>query len=119
MNNTSFTDPFTDIDCTLLNGYDIEQYISQCKIIEPFENRNLGSATYKVPLYGEAYFWDETTKELQTILLRRQDTREPVDKLTLKQNSITYIHIDTVFRVPYYMAFRFNLTVSSTHKGLC
>ena len=117
-NQYKFYDPFPDVDPALLNGYDIERYISTCKIVEPSDPRNVKSATYKVPLYGEAYFWDEDTKERKVVSLRRQDTREPKDKLKLKPNSITYIHIDTVFRVPYYMAFRFNLTVSLAHKGL-
>ena len=83
--------------------------------MEPFEENNLKSATYKVPLYGQIYTWNENTNIIEKIDLQRGREKQ---EIILKPNSITYVYIDTIFRVPYYMAFRFNLTVSLAHKGL-
>lgn len=110
-----FLDPFKDIESALLNGYDIEKYINTCGIIFPYEPNNLGSATYKVRMYGDVYNWDNKKAKMETTHLVRD---QPNQTITLKQNSITYFHIDTEFKVPYYMVFRFNLTVSLAHMGL-
>ncbi|MCT7594870.1 dCTP deaminase domain-containing protein [Aliarcobacter butzleri] len=114
-NQHKYNDPFDTIDNALLNVYHIKQYIETCKILEPFEENNLKSATYKVPLYGQIYTWNENTNIIEKIDLQRDGTNQ---EIILKPNSITYVYIDTIFRVPYYMAFRFNLTVSLAHKGL-
>ncbi len=111
-----FIDPFrNEISPALLNGYDIETYIKKCGIISPYEPDNVGSATYKIPMYGDVYSWNDKKSKMAVIHLTRD---KPEQTITLKQNSITYFHIDTIFRVPYYMVFRFNLTVSLAHKGL-
>lgn len=111
-----FIDPFrNEIPSALLNGYDIASYIEKCGIISPYEPGNVSSATYKIPMYGDVYFWNDKKSKMTTVHLTRD---KPDQTITLKQNSITYFHIDTHFRVPYYMVFRFNLTVSLAHKGL-
>lgn len=114
-NQHKYNDPFDPIDNALLNVYHIRKYIETCKILEPFEENNLKSATYKVPLYGQIYTWNENTNIIEKIDLQRGRENQ---EIILKPNSITYVYIDTIFRVPYYMAFRFNLTVSLAHKGL-
>lgn len=111
-----FIDPYaSDIPPALLNGYDIEKYIEKCGIIFPYNKKHVLSATYKIPFYGDVYHWDDNKSGMVSTPIPRDGSKKPY---VLQPNSISYIHIDTFFRVPFYMVFRFNLTVSLAHKGL-
>lgn len=115
----SLHDPFPSIIPAFLNPIDIKKYIYTVGIIYPYNKKNLTNATYKIPLAGDIYTWEynkeKGDKELKKITITDND-KETV--ITLQKNSITYIHISTIFRVPYYMVYRFNLTVSLAQKGL-
>lgn len=116
--NAAQHDPYPSISPALLNPSDIKKYILASGIIYPFDVDNLTNATYKVPLIGDIYNWE---KDGRSVKNRKHITIEEKDKKTkviLKKNSITYFHISTTFRVPYYLVFRFNLTVSLAQKGL-
>ncbi len=113
-------DPFPSIPPSLLNHTDIKKYICSAGIIYPYIPENLTGATYKVPLLGDVYYWelDDKDKFIKKHLHVNKESCNANETITLKKNSITYFHISTVFRVPYYLVFRFNLTVSLAHKGL-
>lgn len=114
--NNKFIDPYVDeIPPALLNGYDIEKYIEKCGIIFPYQKDLISSATYKIPFYGDVYHWEDSKSKMIATSIPRNGSKEPY---ILQPNSISYIHIDTFFRVPFYMVFRFNLTVSLAHRGL-
>lgn len=106
-----FEDPFKEIPPALLNPQDIDRYINKTGMVHPYEQSRLKSATYGVPLLGEMHYWEEGEKKSQKISGKD-------DFFELKPNAIVYMHISTEFRVPYYMAFRFNLKIDLVHKGL-
>lgn len=108
----NFNDPFEDIVPALLNPKDVEKYINKTGMISPFDRDNLKSVTYRIPLYGDIHYWENNVRYTKTL------NRGSSDYFELKPNSIVYIHIDTIFRVPYYIAFRFNLKIDLVHKGL-
>ncbi len=105
-------DPYPEISPALLNPYDIDKYINKTGMIFPYERDNLKTATYKIPLYGDIHYWENNSRKKKTL------TKDKKDIFILKPNAIIYIHISTVFRVPYYIAFRFNLKIDLVHKGL-
>ena len=54
-------------------------------------------------------------------LYNKQDRLESLDfgeELTVKANSIVFVECDLDFRLPYYMALRFNLQIRHVHRGL-
>lgn len=113
-------DPFPSIPPALLNHSDIKKYIYSVGILFPYYDDKLTGATYKIPLLGDIYYWEKNDKNESIknhIILDEQSIKEEKE-IILKRNSITYIHISTTFRVPYYLVYRFNLTVSLAHKGL-
>lgn len=117
---TCLYDPFPFIPAALLNHADIKKYIYSTGILFPYNSNNLTGATYKIPLLGDVYYW-ETNENNELVKKHIKLDNESVKnglKIILKKNSITYIHISTTFRVPYYLVYRFNLTVSLAQKGL-
>ncbi len=113
-------DPFPSIPPALLNHSDIKKYIYSVGILFPYYNDKLTGATYKIPLLGDIYYWEKNdiNESIKIHITLDEQSIKDKKKITLKRNSITYIHISTTFRVPYYLVYRFNLTVSLAHKGL-
>lgn len=110
--NYKIEDPYPEISPALLNPYDIDKYIIKTGMIFPYEKNNLKTVTYKIPLYGDIHYWENNIRKKKTL------TENKKDIFILKPNAIIYIHISTIFRVPYYIAFRFNLKIDLVHKGL-
>ncbi len=110
-------DPHPSIEASLLNPQDIEKYIDSTGMIEPFDKKNLKSATYGVPLLGDVYYW-EYDKKCKKYDKKCKKLKTKDDYFELKPNAIVYVHVSTIFRVPYYMVFRFNLKIDLVHKGL-
>lgn len=110
----SMIDPFPSIAPALLNPWDVTKYVHKTGMIYPFDADDLKTVTYKILLYGDIYYWENN--EQKTVRFDRNATTQ--NTFTLKPNSIIYVHLDTVFRVPYYIALRFNLKIDLVHKGL-
>lgn len=110
-NDYKCDDPYPEIAPALLNPYDVQRYISKTGMIYPFNPEQLKTATYAVPFNGDVHYWDGDEKKVSKLY-------DDCDYFEIKPNSIVYIHISTVFRVPYYMVFRFNLTINLVHRGL-
>lgn len=106
------TDPYLEIQPALLNPWDVIRYVQKTGMIFPFDSKNLKTITYQIFLYGDIYYWDNN--EQKKVAFNRTDQC----LFELKPNSIIYVHLDTVFRVPYYIALRFNLKIDLVHKGL-
>jgi deoxycytidine triphosphate deaminase len=104
-------DPFPEIDTALLNSADIEDYVAATGMIYPFDPSKLISASYEVPFDGEVYQWDG---KVERDMIKIADT----GGFTLKQNSIAYVWLNTTFRLPDYIALRFNLVIKHVHKGI-
>lgn len=119
-NKACLYDPLPSIFPALLNHTDIKKYIYTAGILFPYNFNNLTGATYKIPLLGDIYYWERNAQdqlEKKHIILDNESIKTH-KKITLYKNSIMYVHISTTFRVPYYLVYRFNLTVSLAHKGL-
>lgn len=108
------SDPFPSIPPALLNSADISDYVAATGMIHPFEdnNKRLKSASYLVNLQGECIYWDD---EGQKRILQLNDEN---DKLELKPNSIVFITPEPTFRLPDFIAVRFNLEIRHIHKGI-
>jgi deoxycytidine triphosphate deaminase len=73
--------------------------------------RKLKPASYEIDFLGTVHLSDEDGKAVEREIL--QDT-----PFTLRKNSIAYVYIATTFRLPHYLALRFNLKITHVHKGL-
>ena len=106
-------DPYPDIVPSLLNSADIRRYIKKTGMVYPFYEKNLKSASYAARIQGECKYWDEEAKEFKTVKLENEG-----DKLTLNPNSIAFVGIEPTFRLPDYIAIRFNLKITHVYRGL-
>lgn len=107
----SKNDPFPEISDSLLNSKDIIKYILTVGMVCPFKPENLTSATYTCDFSGRYVFWDDDN-------VQRKGTLGDDETLILRPNSITFLEINPIFRVPEYMVLRFNLQVRNVYKGL-
>jgi len=105
-------DPFPFILPALLNSADVADYVAQTGMIFPFDPTRLGPASYEMVLGGEYLYWDEEEKLFISTEIKE---KEP---LVLRKNSITYVSVQEIFRIPDYIALRFNLRVRHVHRGL-
>lgn len=106
-------DPFPDIAPALLNSADICRYVERTGMIYPFHIEDLSGATYEARIKGDVIWWDEKDQKQHTINLRKSG-----DYFQLKPNSIAFITLEPYFRIPDYMALRFNLKIAHIYKGL-
>lgn len=104
-------DPFPKIVPSLLNSADIEDYITKTKMVEPFDPKKLKSASYEVGFDGIVYFWDELGEPEKKDLKNEKS-------FILKKNSIAFLFTKTKFRLPDYIAIRFNLKITHVHRGI-
>lgn len=108
-------DPFPDIPYALLNSADIMDYIAATGMLYPFhiesEREYFKSASYGVRLLGPCICWDEKGK-------KHEETIDLKKEFPLAKNSIVFVSLEPIFRIPDYIALRFNLTIKDVHKGL-
>lgn len=106
-------DPFAStIDPALLNSGNIADYVATTGMITPFDPTRLGPASYEMVLGGEYLYWDEEGKQYSSKALCENE------EVVLRKNSITYVSVRETFRIPDYIALRFNLRVKHVHRGL-
>lgn len=120
-------DPFPEIDPALLNTADLFDYIATTGMIFPFKvdaskpSEALKPASCGIRLGGEVVYWDvddasddgPSVKEKKTLVLG-----EGKKILTLPSNSIVYATLAPTFRLPDYIAARFNLNIYLIYRGL-
>ena len=106
----SKVDPFPEVPDALLNSTDIVKYVYTTGMIDKFCYKNLSGATYTCNFSGRYYFWDNDRIQRTELLTDNE--------FTLLPNSITFLEIEQFFRIPIYIALRFNLQVSHVYKGL-
>jgi deoxycytidine triphosphate deaminase len=106
-------DPFPDIPRSLLSSEHIRAYVRQTGMIHPFVDRDgrLKSASYEVNAGGQFIYWDENGNKISTCV-QKEGT------VTLPPNSISFVQIESTFRLPQYIAVRFNLRITHVHRGL-
>jgi deoxycytidine triphosphate deaminase len=104
-------DPFPSVPPALLNSADIADYAATTGMIFPFEERDrLKSASYSIDMLGKCVYWDGRGNKKSFILERGKELR-------LKPNSIVFITLEPMFRIPDYIALRFNLQIKHVYKG--
>ncbi|WP_143271766.1 dCTP deaminase domain-containing protein [Bradyrhizobium mercantei] len=104
-------DPFPSIPRALLSSEHVKAYVRQTGMIHPFAEGHLKSASYEVSAGGRFIYWDENGKKKS----------KPVAKdgtITLPPNSISFVQVGITFRLPQYIAVRFNLRITHVHRGL-
>jgi deoxycytidine triphosphate deaminase len=129
-------DPFPDIAPALLNSADIYDYVAKVGMIYPFDPEKLKSASYSVPILGKLVYWNEQgekqilnitqskkTENLNKIIngLMKRIGIKQVDESTefiLRKNSIAFVTLEPIFRLPDYIAIRFNLKITNVYRGL-
>ena len=106
-------DPFPDIPAALLNSSDIRSYVGATGMIFPFNDakEKLKTASYEVDLLGKCVYWDGDEK------LQVQEVKEG-DEFTLRKNSIAFVTLRPIFRLPRYIALRFNLKITHVYRGI-
>jgi len=109
------TDPFSDIKPSLLNSDDIHRYASKGILIEDFDEERLLPAGYQFRFLGKLIYWKPgANKKLERVEL---DVTKDAP-IMLPANSIAYLHMQDEFRMPQYIAARFNLRITHVHQGL-
>ena len=112
------TDPFEKtIPPALLSKEHIREYVRATGMLCPFypdEERRTKAASYEAwPI--RFIRWNEAgQKTIDDISKKDYETHG----YELKENSITFMQIDTKIRLPNYIALRFNLSITHVHRGL-
>jgi deoxycytidine triphosphate deaminase len=104
-------DPFPNTPPALLNSADIVDYVLATGMICPFESASLKPASYEIKLLGRCIYWDEDGTEQDLMIA------EGVE-FCLKPNSIAFVTLEPMFRLPDYIALRFNLKITHIYRGL-
>lgn len=105
-------DPFPEIDSGLLNSADIADYALKTAMITPFNFENLKPASYEMALGTKSIYWDSEGTKKENYKLSK------INEITFGRNSITYVSLESNFKIPDYIALRFNLVIQLVHKGL-
>ena len=104
-------DPFPSIPRALLSSVEIDDYARVTGMLFPFFPKALKSASYEAHIGGSAISWDEKGKRIERTVKRGE-------QLVLEANSIVFVQVEPTFRLPDYMAIRFNLRITHVHRGL-
>lgn len=95
------TDPFPEIEPSLLNSADIFDYVEKIGMIYPFYKQNLKPASYGVRLKGEYCYWDSASPKSSGFLDKLTTTDDQgKPAFILKRNSIAYVQLEPEFRLP-------------------
>jgi deoxycytidine triphosphate deaminase len=114
-------DPYPEIPSALLNSGHLASYAIMTGMIDPFDIDALKKpATYLVPIEGPVTYLDENGKRCSFYLSERsiageKDVRRDFE---LRPNSICYLTLRPHFRIPAYLAGRFNLLIRDVYRGL-
>jgi deoxycytidine triphosphate deaminase len=119
-------DPFPDIDPALLNTADLFDYVATTGLIYPFRvdpsdpSKALKPASCGIQLAGEVIYWDPDHRDPATRrpAKQKQQLGKDTQVLTLPSNSIVYATLEPTFRLPDYIAARFNLNIYLVYRGL-
>lgn len=110
-------DPFPETPPALLSADDIIKYVERTGMIAPFDGRGgersaLKAASYESKIGGEAFIYEKGINYPKKIYDGTQDFLE------IPANSIVFVESDIYFRLPSFIAVRFNLQINHVHRGL-
>jgi deoxycytidine triphosphate deaminase len=104
-------DPFRSVPSALLSSAEIHDYARVTGMLSPFYLDALKSASYEAHIGGSVIWWDEHGH-------RKEKEVSRGNTCILQPNSITFVQVEPVFRLPNYIAVRFNLRITHVHRGL-
>lgn len=113
-------DPFPGISPTLLNSADIMDYVAATGMIFPFypeldsddrDVRHWKTASYEIRLLGKCVYWNEKGEKKVEEIGEGQE-------FILRRNSIAFVTLEPRFRIPDYIALRFNLKITHIYRGI-
>lgn len=105
-------DPFPLVSEGLLSSAEIRDYIYVTGLVDTFNEDALKSASYEVFVGGTFVRWKGKKK------LSIEIDRTKSKSVTFPANSISFIQVENTFRLPNYIAMRFNLQIAQVHRGL-
>ena len=108
---TKDADPFPHIPPALLNSADIHDYIEATGMVYPYDPKFMKSSSYEAQIGERAIYWDEKGEKKIVPLTETSSVK-------LAPNSLVFFETKQEFRLPPYMAIRFNLRITNVHKGL-
>ena len=118
-------DPYPEITPSLLHAGHVASYVMAAGIIDPFEPAKYLTkpATYLVPLEGPCRYRDTDGVAKRFYLsndISMKDKQHDYvrNQIDLKPNSIFYLTLKPTFRIPNYIACRFNLKIREVYRGL-
>src|SRR3984957_8874012 len=104
-------DPFRSVPCALLSSAEIYDYALITGMLHPFYPEALKSASYEAHIGGQCVWWDQNGERHEETIIRG-------DRCILPANSIKFVQVEPKFRLPDYIAVRFNLRITHVHRGL-
>ena len=107
-------DPFPCIQPALLNSLDIKKYGTRGCLVTEFDSELVNPASYTMRLLGTIYWWRRKGDRL----VQRSQVIAEDSHVKIRRNSMTYLFTQQEFRLPQYIAARFNLHIRYVHKGL-
>jgi len=110
-------DPFADdeIAPSLLSAADILRYVDKTGMVCPFDPKKLKTASYEIRPAGSFIYWEKQDGE---IIPHDIPISNETKSITFPANSISYIQSEAYFRLPLYIAVRFNLRIKHVHRGI-
>lgn len=116
-------DPYPDIPPSLLHSGHLASYALMTGMIEPFDPAALEKpATYLAPLEGAVRYRNSKGQfqrfHLSSDPKARNAELDVRGELILEKNSIIYVTLQPIFRMPAYIAGRFNLLIRDVYRGL-
>lgn len=90
----------------VLDSAEIRRYVEKCGLISPFNEDQLGPASYELTL-GPLYYNQG-----------RCELTESSPDLEVPRNSLIFISFQEILRLPHYMVARFGLNVTMLYRGL-
>lgn len=79
-------------------------------MIHPFSDERIKAASYEIGMGGSYVYWKNGLRADEPISERKS--------ITLPANSITFVQTNVQFRLPHYIAMRFNLQIAHVHRGI-
>ncbi|BDV39059.1 hypothetical protein [Methylocystis bryophila] len=107
-------DPFHKILPALLSSEHVKKYIKQIGMLYPYDIENADNfkaASCEIEMGGTYIRWNEDKSIVEKNIV-------PLVPYVFPANSITYVQIKPIIRLPNYIAMRFNLRIKHVHRGL-
>jgi deoxycytidine triphosphate deaminase len=117
-------DPLNDVAPTLLRADHIKEYAEKAGLIFPFDKTRLKTASYGLPLEGLCVWWDEKNKKHEVVVTADDAAVKGlwsgvrrVRDIEIPSNSIVFVTLGPMIRLPDYIAARFNLRIVNVYRG--